>query len=340
MSVLRLAKLFIAVISFGASIRAQTPVVVYDNSTNYSGRFNHTLNEYGDEIRLDGTARYITQFQFEYYGGFTPTGDESARVRFYSNTGPAWMNTKDWITPAATPLFETVIPLQTGFNTATISVPYVQVPDHFTWTVQFFGVTMTTDDSAGLLFYGAPTLGFSFNDYWELLPIGWTAMRVSTVPKNNFAAKVMAVDAVPPPPVLSFAASGTSMLVSWPANFSGLYLESKAAVDSGVWTPVYPQPLRVGDVFQTSIPTGDGTRIFRLNSQPQPPLTILAGADSVRVRWSAAVGGQKLQMRTSMTAGSWTDVPTPTRPTGDYYEATISGANTNAAAFFRLARMF
>src|SRR5690348_9147906 len=117
MSPVRFVQILIAVISVCASIHAQTPVVVYDDSTDYSGQFNHTTNEYGDEIILAGTARLVTQFQFEYYGGFTPQGDESARVRFYSNTGPAWMNTRDWITPAATPLFETLIPVGTGFNT-------------------------------------------------------------------------------------------------------------------------------------------------------------------------------------------------------------------------------
>lgn len=312
------------------------PVVIYENSTSYSGKFNHSLNEYGDEISLSGTARLVTQFQFEYYGGFVPQGDESARVRFYSNTGPAWHNTRDWITPAPTPLFETLIPVGTGFNTATITVPYVQVPDHFTWTIQFFGVTMTANDTAGLLFYGTPALGKSFNDFWELLTIGWTPERVGGV-TNNFSAKVMAVDSVPPPPTLNVAAGGGNLSLSWPATTTGLYLESRPAVDAGVWSPVYPQPLRVGDVFQTSIAMSEGSQIFRLNSKPQSPLTILADASGARVRWSAAIGGQKLQSKTAISE-AWADVPTPSRPVGDYYEATLSPTNTSA--FFRLMRTF
>src|SRR4051812_21146315 len=337
MSPVRFVQFLIAVISVCVSIHAQTPVVVYEDSTGYSGQFNHSANEYGDEIILSGTARLVTQFQFEYYGGFVPQGNESARVRFYANTGPAWQNTKYWITPAPTPLFETLIPVGTGFNTATITVPYVQVPDHFTWTIQFFGVTMTANDSAGLLFYGVPTIGKGYtNDFWELLPIGWTPLGVSGL-INNFAAKITAVDAVPPPPALNATANGGDFVLSWPATMTGLYLESRPAVDSGVWTPVYPQALRVGDVFQISMPMSEGMRIFRLNSQPQSPLTIVADISAIRVRWSAAVGGQKLQTKTAL-AGSWVDVPTPSRPVGDYYEAV--SPTTNSAAFFRLMRTF
>jgi hypothetical protein len=336
MSPVRFVAFLIAVISLCAPMRAQTPVVVYENSNDYSGRFNQSVNEYGDEINLSGTARLVTQFQFEYYGRFVPQGDESARVRFYSNTGPAWRNTKDWITPAPTPLFETLIPLGTGFNTATITVPYVEVPDHFTWTIQFFGVTMTLNDTAGLLFYGKPTLGKSFNDYWERLSIGWTPEYIDGV-TNNFSAKVMAVDSAPPPPTLSVSADGQNLVVSWPATMTGLYLESRPAVNASVWSPVYPQPLRVGDIYQTSIPMSEGARIFRLNSKPQAPLTILADASGLRVRWSAAIVGQKLQSKTSIN-DAWTDVATPSRPVGDYYEATISP--TNSSAFFRLMRTF
>jgi hypothetical protein len=318
-------------------IHAQSAVPVFESSTNYSGKFNQLLNEYGDEITLAGTARLVTQFQFEYFGGFTPSGDESARVRFYSNTGPAWHNNSDWITPAATPLFETIIPVGTGFNTATITVPYVKVPDTFTWTIQFFGITMTPNDTAGLLFYGVPILGKSFNDYWELLTAGWTPVKTGGV-TNNFAAKVMAIDGIPASPNLSVSASGGNILVSWPATVTGVYLESRPAVDAGLWSPVYPQALRVGDVFQATISATEKSQIFRLNSQPQPPLTIAADVNGVRIRWSAAMGGQKLQTKASVADANWTDVATPTRPVGSYYEVVAPMSGTSG--YFRLVRTF
>jgi hypothetical protein len=109
-------------------------------------------------------------------------------------------------------------------------------------------------------------------------------------------------------------------------------------VDGGVWTQVYPQALQVGNVFQTTIPIGAENRIFRLNSQPQPPMTILASVDGVHVRWSAAVGGQKLQSKANIADATWTDLPTPTRPTGDFYEAVIPAGNNSA--FFRLTKTY
>lgn len=336
MSVIRSAQHFIAAISFCASVCGQSPVVVYEDSTNYTGKFNLTANEYGDEIVLFGNAHIITQFQFEYVGNFVPQGDESARLRFYANTGPAWMGNHDYLTPAATPLWETVIPISPGFNTATITAPYVDVPLRFTWTIQFFGVTMSSTDNAGLLFYGQPILGSSFNDYWELLTSGWTPERQGDVPHNNFAAKVMAVTAVPPPPTVSVSMNGGNMVVNWPPGLTTLYLESKTNVGSGIWEPVLPAPVQIGSVFQASIPIGPGNRIFRLNSQPKPPLAVSASDAGLHLRWSAAVGGQKLQTKASLTDTNWTDVPTPTRPTGDFYDAVISTGSSNA--FFRLTR--
>lgn len=337
MSVARFAKNLIATAVVSLCVRAQSPVVVYEDSTNYTGKFNQSLNEYGDEIILLGNAHFITQFQFEYVGNFTPQGDERARLRFYANTGPAWMGNHDYLTPAATPLWETVIPISPGFNTATIPVPYIDVPLRFTWTIQFFGVTMTSTDNAGLLFYGKPIIGSSFNDYWELLTSGWQPERYSDIPNNNFAAKVMAVAAAPAPPAISISTSGGNLNISWPVGLTSMYLESKPAVSEGIWAPVLPQAIRVGDNFQATIPITAGNRVFRLNSQPKPPLSVTAIAGSVQLRWSAAIGGQKIQMKSSLADTNWTDVPTPTRPTGDYYEATIPTA-TAGNAFYRLTR--
>src|SRR5438093_1435281 len=134
MSPVRFAQRLILGILFCASIFAQTPVVVYEDSTNYSGKFNLSANEYGDEILLDGSARIVTQLQFEYVGNFTPQGDEAARVRFYANTGPGWKGSPQYLTPASPPLWETVIPVSGGLNTATITVPNIKVPGRFTWT--------------------------------------------------------------------------------------------------------------------------------------------------------------------------------------------------------------
>jgi hypothetical protein len=336
MSVVPFAKSVLVAILICASIHAQTPTVVYECSTNYTGKFNQSANEYGDEITLLGNKRVITQIQIEYFAAFVPSGDEVARLRFYENSGPLWMNNKDYKTPLSPPLWETTFPVRTGFNTATISVPNVTVPLRFTWTVQFFGIAMTTTDHAGLLLYGDPTIGSSFNDFWELRATGWSPVRIPGIPKNNFAAKIMAVESAPPPPALSVAVEGNNLRLSWPAGTSGLVLETRASVDSGYWEPVLPFALQVGTVFQTAVPIGPGNRIFRLNSNPQPPLLVTAQAGSVRLRWSAAVGGQTLQASSTLNPIDWTDLPTPSRPIGDYYESSVP--TDSPFRFFRLVK--
>src|SRR5688572_9425562 len=71
-----------------------TPVsqLIYDNSGgNGSASFTSEF-EFGDEVILDvhPTNRLwiLTDFQFEYFGDFTPQGDEKTRIRIYLNDGP------------------------------------------------------------------------------------------------------------------------------------------------------------------------------------------------------------------------------------------------------------
>jgi hypothetical protein len=338
MSVAPFVRALFVALSLCAPVFGQTPVVVYETSTNYSGQYNQSANEYGDEIILFGNKRVVTQIQIEYFASFVPSGDEFARIRFYENTGPGWMGSEQYRTPASPPLWETTFPVGIGFNTATITVPNVKVPLRMTWTVQFFGIDLVASERAGLLIYGPPIVGSSFKDFWELRNGAWLPLKIPGIETTNFAARILAIDEVPPPPGLSFNVSGGNLIVSWPATATGMYLESRPGVDSAVWMPVYPQGLQVGNVFQVSIPMSEEMRIFRLNSQPQTPLTIIASAENVRVRWSAAVGGQKLQTKASINDTAWVDLPTPTRPTGDYYEVTV--AATNSSGFFRLSKAF
>lgn len=335
MSLTGLNKTILVWLLICVSVSAQTPTVVYETSANYSGKFVQTPFEYGDEIVLMGTNRVVTQIQIEYFSAFVPSGDELARLRFYENTGPAWMRNKDYLMPASPPLWEATFPVGLGFNTATITVPYIQVPGRFTWTVQFFGIAMTPTDHAGLLIYGPPVIGSSFNDYWEHRNDGWIPLRVGGV-TNNFACKILAVDAAPALPNLTTRIEGNTLRLSWPATATGFYLESRPGVDVGVWAPVTPLALRIGDFFETSVPIESGSRAFRLNTKPEPPLLISAENGSVRLRWSAAVGGQTLQTKSALESSTWTDIASPSRPNGDYYETTVTTGS--GAQFFRLVK--
>ena len=245
---------------------AWSQVIVYDNSTEFSEVNYPSTAEHGDQVILAGTARVMTRFQFEYFADFAAQGDEVARLRFYANTGPNWMGNPDYPTPAALPLWEISFPIQNGYQTADLEVPNILVPDTFTWTVQFFGITQTTtprDDIAGLLFYGTPTVGASYDDFWEKTPSGWAVFDHSGVPKSNFAARIYAV--ADPRPTLTISLQGSSVRVRWPAAATGFTLQTKTSVDAGTWTNVVTPATPSGDFFEVMVPIGAGqNQFFRL----------------------------------------------------------------------------
>jgi hypothetical protein len=241
--------------------------VVYDNTTDFSGSNYETTDEYGDEVILAGTARAVTQIQVEYYAKFTPQGDEIGRIRFYSNTGPLWQNNPDYRTPAEPPLFEDTFVLGQEYQTATIPVPNVVVPNNFTWTVQFLGISQNgTNDRAGLLFYSTPTIGNSYDDFWERTGGVWGAVGVMELPfKDNFAARILAVVATPQLS-LTVTKVGNNLLISWPSGDSSFKLEAKSDLNSPSWTLVSTPPTLNGSRYEVVVPIGAGNQFFRLRS--------------------------------------------------------------------------
>lgn len=187
--------------------------VVYDNSQAYLTNYYPSILEYGDEIRLAGTARIVTNFQFEYFGAFLRTGDEEARVRFYANDGPG----RTAPTPNTLLYDSGPFPLLSGLNTAPISGISVLVPDVFTWTVQFTGLTGLVGDQAGLIFYNPPSIGRSFDDYWRNDGTNWVLFRFGGEPKANFGARVLAF----PDPPLTFTSTNGLTSSGYELQLSG-----------------------------------------------------------------------------------------------------------------------
>jgi hypothetical protein len=249
-------------LTVSTSFAVVTPDIVYDDSTDNSGFDYESTDEYGDEVILGGTSRAITQIQLEIYAQFTDSGTQLARVRFYKNDGPLWNNQSNYPTPDATPLFEQSFALSQGYQTAVVDVPNVVVPDHFTYTVQFLGISQTsTNDRAGLLFYGVPTVGNSFDDFWDLTPTGWAPLARTDVPKNNFGARILAVPG--PQPELVITRIGNNVQLSWPSTYTGFTLEYKNDMNAATWTPAGTATLN-GSSFQITLPIGANTQIFRL----------------------------------------------------------------------------
>jgi hypothetical protein len=85
------------------------------------------------------------------------------------------------------------------FNTASNLV----VPDSFTWTAQFSNLGA---NQAGLLVYGPPTVGTSFDDFWLKTNSTWSTFQVGGGP-SDFAARFGATVTVIPLSITSFALS-------------------------------------------------------------------------------------------------------------------------------------
>jgi hypothetical protein len=179
-----LALVFVAISSLNAG------EVVYDNLDHYLNRYANEKREYGDELELTGTARTVTDFLFEYYGDFVPGADERAKIRFYQND---YVLSEFQVAPG-TLLFESGwFPITPGRNARQISGLNVDVPDNFTFTIEFAGLTMTKGDEAGLLFFHPISKGNGFDDYWARDTRGNFALYKYPDVKNNFGAQVIAV---------------------------------------------------------------------------------------------------------------------------------------------------
>jgi hypothetical protein len=200
--------------------------VIYSNATNDLGqRFVLANNlQVGDQIILDGTARYMTLFRFEYWGAnsLSPLsglfdGDVQARVRFYLNNGAEYHGylspgtnffDSGWFSMNVAGLGTTersTIIFQSGtdWGAGGLYIP----ANEMTWSVEFGG--LSSFDSVGLDIYSPPTVGQNYPDYWESTVAGWV-LRTNVV-AMDFAALITAQ--VPEPSaVVLWIAGGVALL--------------------------------------------------------------------------------------------------------------------------------
>ena len=183
--------------------------VIYDNSKNdLLARYSPGEVEIGDEILLDGTARFLTYFSFEWWGTSDDpnifAGEVEARVRFYKNNGPDYHSPAgDFPTPGEvfydsgwfgefgpTPRATFIFTPGMDFPLGGLWIPV----NRMTWSVQFRG--MGLGDALGVDIYCPPVVGANPNDYWENDPVrGWRLLINPYAPNNqmNFAAYMEAV---------------------------------------------------------------------------------------------------------------------------------------------------
>ncbi|HEX7859605.1 MAG TPA: Ig-like domain-containing protein [Verrucomicrobiae bacterium] len=150
--------------------------IIYDNTSTYLSNYVSEPREYGDQLDLGGMARRLTQVEFYYYGRFATNGDEAVKVRFYSNE----RNYDSFRKSPTTLLYESEwMPIQSGFKRHILNNLNLVLPAHTaTFTVEFKGIG--AGEEAGLLFYGPPTEGYSFNEFWMHNPDGkWAIVNYS-----------------------------------------------------------------------------------------------------------------------------------------------------------------
>jgi hypothetical protein len=184
----------IAAILIGAS--ALHAATVYNNGVSYTGTYlNPGANEVGDEIILAGTARTATTFQFEYFGS-NFLGVNQFQVRFYLNDGaPLGNNTFLPNTVFYDSGVQTLLPPIDPSNRNTflldLSGISIQLPNRFTWSVQYTGIG--AGETAGVSLYNPPTVGLSDIDYWFNNGATWE-LRTNNIPgvPINFGALLSA----------------------------------------------------------------------------------------------------------------------------------------------------
>jgi hypothetical protein len=203
--------------------------VVYDNSLNSIEAVRYGITEFGDEISLAAGERKVSNFSFQYYGDFAPATSPSAsyQLQFYRNDGSdALPGSSTALRPSSLLWQSPVVPLINDYKIESISVPLIQVPDTFTWTVKFSGLSGSTGDRAGLILADPAVVGAtlpngaigSYNDFWvkanandsqswalEIFGVG------PGVAKGNFYVKV---EAVPEPGTWVLLIAGTGLLLA------------------------------------------------------------------------------------------------------------------------------
>ena len=132
--------------------------IIYDNTTGGTDdapKFPPTSNEKGNEIILCEGSRNVFRFLLFYYGDFVAEGDETCTLRFYANDGEAFHSAAPQFRQPGTLLYESdPTPIEPGDSQAILFTDInVEVPDRFTWTAEFDGLSGLAGDRARLIFY-------------------------------------------------------------------------------------------------------------------------------------------------------------------------------------------
>lgn len=183
----------VAALTLGAA--ALHAEVVYNNGVSYSGNYlNPGSQEVGDEVILGGASRLLSHFTFEYYGA-NFSGNEQYRIRFYNNDGTAFGG---GIFAPGSSFFDSGLqslgaptdPSNRNTYDLDLSGESITLPNSFTWTIQFSGVT--GGETAGVTLYNPPAVGLGYDDFWLNNGAAWE-LRGTNPTAFNFGSTITAV---------------------------------------------------------------------------------------------------------------------------------------------------
>lgn len=205
--------------------------IVYDNTAGVTTNFYLFSNEYGDDINLAGQSRTVTEFMFLYFGDIPAnvTTPGQWQIRFYRNDGPLADPTANTSQRPGSLIWESgIFPVLRGYVTNLLNIPNVEVPDRFTWTVEFMNLPQQVGNGAGLVLANPPTIGAllpgrfrpvigSYSDYWVRAnpndTNSWALNIFSNSedigPQGNFYVRV---GAVPEPTTIALGLLGAGSL--------------------------------------------------------------------------------------------------------------------------------
>ena len=255
------AMLLTPALSFAASI-------VYDNTsvpvTDGGGNqlYFPSASEYGDEIKLSARntslPRVLSQFDFYYFYSGVSAGSATATIRFYKNDGTGGAPGTVFFTSDPITLNPGYVHQTVTFNTASNLV----APDSFTWTVQFSNLGA---NQAGLLVYGPPTVGTSFDDFWLKSGGTWSTFQISggSVP-SDFAGRFKATVSVVPLSITSFSLTSGNATFNVSGGTPPYQIQFRTNFATGTWanfgTPFTNSPV--------TFPSPGGSQsFFRVTSQ-------------------------------------------------------------------------
>lgn len=171
--------------------------------------FYSTSLEYGDQVQLAGGAGWtLESVTIPYYSNYGSVG--GLTVKIYANDG---------VNGAPSSVLYSSSPIDILSNGGTVTIPFANIPANvlpagFTYTVSFAGVGGA--NSAGLYVPDlAPTVGSSFNDFWQNSGTGW---ELRTMQNGDLANFQVSITAVPEPSVIALASLGLAGLIGWAAR--------------------------------------------------------------------------------------------------------------------------